>query len=41
MKKQYVTFKLDFIIYQKEDIVRTSEVVVDGSLYGDDNWFEN
>ena len=40
MKKQYVTLKLNFVLY-KEDIVRTSEVIVDGDIYGDDNWFED
>ena len=40
MKKQYVTLKLNFVLY-KEDVVRTSEVVVDGEMYGDDIWSED
>lgn len=40
MKKQYVTLELNFILYN-EDIVRTSDVIVDGkAFYGDDGWSE-
>ena len=41
MRKQYETLELNFIFY-KEDIVRTSDIEVDGqTFYGDDGWVEN
>ena len=41
MKKHYVTFELNYVLYVDEDVVRTSGVEVDGSeFYGLDGWVE-
>ncbi len=42
MKKQYVALELNYILYCDKDIVRTSNIEVDGNaIYGGDGWTED